>query len=177
MILRGKADIAIRNITEGDKTRLAELCNNRKIWDNLRDTIPFPYTEKDAEIFIQICKTQEPVTNFAIEYKGEFAGVIGLVIQDDVYRLSAEAGYWIGEPFWGKGIATEALTLLVNYAFGKLDLMRVYSNVFEYNKASCRVLEKVGFKLEGNFIKSVFKNGMLHNELRYGLVNEQKRKK
>ncbi len=159
--------ITIRPLTQLDKPVLANLANNRKIWNNLRDYIPFPYKISDAEAFINTTEQENPRSTFAIEYDGKFAGVIGLVIQKDVYRRSAEIGYWIGEPYWGKGIATKALALVTEYGFKKLDLIRIYSGVFEFNKASMRVLEKNGYELEGIFKNAVVKNGNVCNEHRY----------
>ena len=159
--------ITIRPLTQLDKPVLANLANNRKIWNNLRDYIPFPYKISDAEAFINTTEQQNPRSTFAIEYNGKFAGVIGLVIQKDVYRRSAEIGYWIGEPYWGKGIATKALALVTEYGFKKLDLIRIYSGVFEFNKASMRVLEKNGYELEGIFKNAVVKNDNVCNEHRF----------
>src|SRR5437763_13691048 len=99
-------DIILRKLTIKDKDSLALLANNKKIWDNLRDYLPFPYTENHAADFIDLVKDENPITTFAIDYQDQLCGVISLVKQQDVYRLSAEIGYWIGESFWNKGIAT-----------------------------------------------------------------------
>ncbi len=163
--------IRLRDFNELDQIRLAELCNNKKIWDNVRDLLPSPYTEQNALEFIRLCQQEAPTTTYAIEYKGELAGCIGLVKQTDVYRLGAELGYWIGELYWGLGIATRAVELITSYGFNKLGLVRIYSGVFEFNTASQRVLEKSGFKLEGVFKKSIIKNGQVHNELRYAKLS------
>lgn len=163
--------IRLRDFSDLDQVRLAELCNNKKIWDNVRDLLPSPYTEQNALEFIRLCQQEVPTSTFAIEYKGELAGCIGLVKQTDVYRLGAELGYWIGEPYWGLGIATRAVELITSYGFNKLGLIRIYSGVFEFNAASQRVLEKSGFKLEGIFEKSIIKNNKVHNELRYAKLN------
>ncbi|MEK7720666.1 MAG: GNAT family protein [Bacteroidota bacterium] len=163
--------IRLRDFSDLDQVRLAELCNNKKIWDNVRDLLPSPYTEENALEFIRLCQQEVPATTFAIEYKGELAGCIGLVKQTDVYRLGAELGYWIGEPYWGMGIATQAVELITSYGFNKLGLVRIYSGVFEFNSASQRVLEKSGFKLEGISEKSVIKNGEILNEYKYAKLN------
>ncbi|MFY0022190.1 GNAT family protein, partial [Acinetobacter baumannii] len=78
--------------------------------------------------------------------------------------MSAEIGYWLAEPFWGQGIATEAVRQLVEYTFYYFDIVRLYAEVFETNKASMRVLEKNGFYLEGVRRKAVFKNGLLMDD-------------
>jgi [ribosomal protein S5]-alanine N-acetyltransferase len=159
--------VRLRRLSHDDATVLARLADNRKIFDNLRDVFPSPYTEKDAEEFICYCMKEDPPLTFAIEYQGALAGVNGLILQKDIYRKTAEIGYWIGEPYWGSGIATSALNQLVDYAFGNLDLVRLHTGVFDYNKASRRVLEKCGFILEGIFKNSVFKNGKVYDEYRY----------
>jgi ribosomal-protein-alanine N-acetyltransferase len=166
-------DVALRRLVPADKTILAALADNRKIFDNLRDFFPHPYLEENAREFITRCQKEAPPVTFAVEYKGELTGVVGLVLQSDIYRLSAEIGYWIGEPYWGKGIATRAVKLITEYAFDKLKLVRIYSGVFHTNKASLRVLEKNGFSLEGVFKKSMIKNEKLLDEIRFGLVNPE----
>jgi [ribosomal protein S5]-alanine N-acetyltransferase len=162
--------VTLRVLQNTDAPILAQLANNKKIWDNLRDYIPYPYTQNDAEWFIGQCLQESPPLTFAIEYKGALCGVIGLVSQKDVYRKSAEIGYWIGEPFWNKGIATIAVKLISEYGFNELNLVRIFTAVFEYNPASMKVLEKNGYVREGVFKKSVIKNGELWNEHRYARI-------
>ena len=111
-----------------------------------------------------------PVTAFAIADSDEAVGGIGLTVLDDVNRRSAEVGFWLGEPFWGKGFVSGALHALTEYAFASLDLVRLQANVFEWNRASARVLEKCGFKLEGRSGKSATKDGRTIDELLYALV-------
>ncbi len=165
--------IKIRFLKLSDKAELAKLANNKRVWDNLRDYIPFPYEESDAEFFIDLTKKENPKQTFGIEYKGKLSGVIGLVIQKDVYKKSAEIGYWIGEPFWGNGIATKAVELITKYGFEKLDLNRIYTGVFEYNTASMKVLEKNGFEKEGTFKNAIFKNDKICDEHRFYKLNEK----
>ena len=165
-------NITLRPMQDSDKTVLSNLINNKKISDNLRDIVPFPYTEQDGEFFINMTKNENPVVTFAIEYKGDFCGVIGLVPQKDVYRKSAEIGYWIGEPYWNKGIATIAVKLVTEYGLNVLGFNRIHTGVFEYNKASMKVLEKNGFEKEGIFRKSVFKNGQFRDEHRYSIIRQ-----
>ena len=168
-----KEKIKIRPLKLSDKTELARLANNKKIWDNLRNYIPFPYKESDADFFINLTTEENPKQTFGIEYGGKLSGVIGLVIQKDVYKKSAEIGYWIGEPFWGNGIATKAVELITEYGFDKLDLNRIYTGVFEYNIASMKVLEKNGFDKEGIFKNAVFKNNKVCNEHRFYKLNKK----
>ncbi len=164
--------VKIRQFTVLDQSELARLANNKNVWDNLRDYIPFPYTEKDAESFIRLNLKENPQQNFGIAFDNELCGVIGLIPQKDVYRKSAEIGYWLGEPFWGKGIATEAVRQITEYGFARLGIIRIYSGVFDYNIASMKVLEKNGFKKEGIFRNAIIKNGKVFDEHRYYLLND-----
>lgn len=164
--------ITLRGFRSEDKTRMAELLNNKKIWDNVRDYLPHPYKVQDAEAFISICQQENPASTFAIEYQGAFVGVIGLVKQTDVHRLTAEIGYWVGEPYWGKGIAQKAVKKIVEYGFAELGLVRIHAGIFDFNKASQRVLEKCGFQLEGIFRKASIKNGVISDDYRYSIVKE-----
>ncbi len=173
MTILSKEEITLRPFRFDDTARLALLCNNKKIWDHVRDFLPHPYTEKDASEFIFLCQKETPQTTFAVDYHGELAGCIGLVPQNDVYRLGAELGYWIGEPFWSKGIATRAVELILDYGFLQLGLERIHSGVFAFNEASRRVLEKSGFKLEGIFERSIVKNGKMCDEYRYAKLKPQ----
>jgi ribosomal-protein-alanine N-acetyltransferase len=168
MLSEGK--ISLRSLKIDDKKILALLANNKNIFDNVRDHLPFPYKESDAEEFIQFVQKENPQSTFAIEYEGQFCGVCGLMLQTDVYRKTSEIGYWLGEPFWNKGIATAAVKLLTQYGFKQLDLVRIHTGVFEYNLASMKVLEKCGYEKDGIFKKSVLKNGSIWDEHRYSKV-------
>lgn len=159
--------IILRSLKDNDSTELALLANNKKIWDNLRDFMPFPYSIEDAVFFINMVKEEKPAMTFAIEFDGHLSGVIGLVAQKDVYRKTAEIGYWIGEPYWNKGIATAAVKLITEYGLDQLDYVRIHTGVFEYNIGSMKVLEKNGYKNDGIFEKAILKNGQIWNEHRF----------
>lgn len=169
-------ELRLRPFHWSDSKRLAELCNNKNIWIYLRDYIPYPYTDENAKDFINQCINEHPQFTFAIEFNGEFVGTIGLITQKDVYKLTAEIGYWIGEPYWKMGIATRAVKLITAYGFNNLGLVRIFTGVFDFNKGSQKVLEKAGFKLECIFENSVFKNDKICDEYRYGLINRNIRK-
>lgn len=164
--------IILRSLVDNDKDELARLANNKRIWDNVRDLMPHPYTTENADFFINLTKQEKTPMTFAIEYDGQLCGVIGLVAQQDVHRKTAEIGYWIGEPYWNKGIATEAVKLITDYGFNELDLVRIHTGVFEYNTSSMKVLEKCGYKKDGVFEKAVLKNGQLWNEHRFSKIKE-----
>jgi RimJ/RimL family protein N-acetyltransferase len=162
--------IILRPLNDSDSAELARLANNKKIWDNLRDFVPFPYTIDDAVFFINMAKEEKPVMTFAIELDRHLSGVIGLVGQKDIYRKTAEIGYWIGEPFWNNGIATVAVKLLTEYGFDQLDYVRIHTGVFEYNIGSMKVLEKNGYNKDGVFEKAILKNGQLWSEHRFSKI-------
>lgn len=162
--------IVLRPLNDKDKEDLVRLANNKKVWDNLRDIMPFPYTIDNASFFINMISQENPQMTFAIEFENQLCGVISLAPQQDIYKKTAEIGYWIGEPFWNKGIATTAVNLITEYGLGQLDLVRIHTGVFEYNTASMKVLEKCGYKKEGVFEKAVIKNGQVWNEHRYSKI-------
>lgn len=160
----------IRHWCEGDITALAKYANNRAIWCNLRDLFPHPYTEDDARDFIEIAGKQDSTTLFAIATPEEAIGGIGISLGSDVHRLTAELGYWLGEPYWGKGIMTETVRKFTNYVFEHFNLVRVYAEPYAYNAASARVLEKAGFEFEGRLRCSVIKEGKITDQLLYAKI-------
>jgi RimJ/RimL family protein N-acetyltransferase len=164
-------DVLLRPFEVNDASRMQQLANNMNVSRNLRDYFPHPYTLDDAHQFISKFLKQEPRTIFAIEYKGEYVGNVGLAKGDDVYRKTAEIGYFIGEPYWNLGIMTKAVELITEYGFKELGLLRIHTGIFEFNKASMRVLEKCGFQNEGVFRASIFKEGRIWDEYRYAKIN------
>lgn len=169
-MMRSQGSVSLRLLQNTDANTMALMANNIKIWNNVRNYFPHPYLEADANKFITFCHQQNPPLNFAITHDGNFCGVIGLVPLLDVYAQAAEMGYWIGEPFWGKGIVVKSIQLMVQYAFQQLHIIRLQSAVFEYNTASMRVLEKCGFTKEGIAKNAVLKNGKVYDEHRYALL-------
>ncbi|MBS1745588.1 MAG: GNAT family N-acetyltransferase [Bacteroidetes bacterium] len=158
------SDIHLRPWKKEDAAQLALIANNKKIWNNVRDSLPHPYTLKDAQNWIAHCKTQKPVMNFAVIYQSALTGSIGCVAKDDIYKKNMELGYFIGEAFWNNGIATEAVRILLNYIEKQFDVVRVYAEVYAHNKASMQVLRNNGFYLETIRRKNVFKNKELMDE-------------
>src|SRR4029450_1088740 len=153
------ASCKVRSWKRRDRDSLVHHANNRNVWINLRNRFPYPYTTADAENFFAIVVGREPETSFAIEVNGKAVGGVGFsLLEDEEYR-SAEIGYWLGEEFWGRGIATEVLIAVTEYAFSRFDLCRLYAHVFEWDVSSARVLEKAGYALEGRMRKSVTKDG------------------
>lgn len=172
-IIAKEDDVVLREFMDSDIPKMAAYANNKKVFDNVRDAFPHPYSLADAKSFINMTGSLDPKTIFAIEYKGEYVGNIGLHLASDVYRKSAEIGYFIGEPFWNKGIVTTAVCLITEWGFKNLDIVRIFTGVFEFNKASQKVLEKCGYTREAVFRKSVFKNGIYLNEVRYAKIKDE----
>ena len=160
----------VRSWRTSDAEPLARHANNRKIWINLRDAFPHPYTARDARDFIRSVVRRTPETLFAITVSDEPVGGIGFVLHQDVERVSAEIGYWLAEPFWGRGIATEALAAVTRYAIETHALTRIYAVPFAWNAASCRVLEKAGYVLEARLRNSAIKDGQLIDQMQYAYV-------
>lgn len=153
-------NIRLRPLQKSDNQAIAVLINNKKILDMLMDRIPFPYTLADADFFIDLKQEESPRSTFAIvDASDSIIGVISLELKSDIYRYQAEVGYWIGEPHWGKGVATNAIRLITDYGFNELGLMRIVACVFEGNTASMHVLRKNGYEQEAILKKSVFKHG------------------
>lgn len=171
-VITSNGEVVIREIENSDLQLLAKYANNPKVAINLRDAFPNPYALEDAIRFKEAIDKQNPKTIFAIEFKGEYVGNISLSPGTDVYRRSAEIGYFIGEPFWNMGIMSKAVDLITDWGFKTLDIVRIYTGIFEYNIASQRVLEKCGFKKEAIFRKSICKNNMIYDEIRYSKVKE-----
>ena len=159
----------VRSWRPKDRESLARHANNPRVAEYLRDLFPQPYTLDDAKQWIDLCLNNKPETNFAIAVEDEAVGGIGIILQTDNYRKNAEIGYWLGEPYWGRGIMTPVLNSMVKYVFQNFDLERIFAGIIQHNGASMRVLEKAGFVCEAVFKKSIYKNGKLYDEHIYSI--------
>ncbi len=151
----------VRSWRETDAESLARHANNVHVANWLRDAFPHPYSLADARAFLARARGADPKTVFAIAVDGEAVGGIGFTLHADVERVAAEIGYWLGEPYWRRGIMTEALRAVTEFAVKQHRLTRVYALPFEGNAASCRVLEKAGYVLEARLRKSAIKGGKI----------------
>jgi RimJ/RimL family protein N-acetyltransferase len=167
-----KANYTIRPWRMTDVPSLARAANNINVWQNLRDGFPHPYAEADGAAFIAMSNAADPVTNFAIEVDGSAVGGIGWVPRSDVERFSAEFGYWLAEPYWGRGIMSAAVRDFVDHLFEHTEIVRLYAGIFAFNAASGRVLEKTGFRRVGTLEKAAFKNGKFTDKVLYELVKQ-----
>ena len=160
---------SVRQWRKADLSSLVRHANNINIAKHLRDRFPHPYTEKDAKAFLKHAMADE--TNLAIEVGGEAVGAVGFVPGRDIERYSAEIGYWLGEELWGRGIATEALSLVTDHVFGELNYLRLFALPFAENAASVRVLEKAGYVREAVLRASSVKYGAVKDQALYARIN------
>lgn len=165
-------DCVIRSWKIEDAPELAAALNNKNIHDNLRDGLPFPYTESDAEYYISEMLNSDPDNTFAfaVTVNGKVVGSIGAFRGVNIHYRTAELGYYIAQTYWGRGIATKAVGQICRYVFENSDVIRIYAEPFSWNKASCRVLEKNGFELEGTLHSNAVKNGKITDMKMYALV-------
>lgn len=163
----------IRDFELSDAQSLVKYANNYEIFRRVKDNFPYPYTIKDAESWITVSRNTTEGFNYAIANDKELIGGIGVKFKDDVYRFSWELGYWLGEPFWGKGIVTEAVKAFTKYLFNNYNIRSITANVYEGNKASMKVLTKAGFKLDGVIRKAVFKEKLFKDLYIYSILREE----
>jgi RimJ/RimL family protein N-acetyltransferase len=165
-------DVKIRAWKMEDAHSLADAINNKKVQDNLRDGIPFPYSVSDAQMFISSILGAEKDGKYvwAITVDDMVIGSIGVYRKENIHRHTAEMGYYIAEPWWGKGIGTTAVKEVCSYIFNNTDIIRIFAEPFAYNIASCRILEKAGFTFEGTLRKNAVKNGKVIDMKMYALV-------
>jgi [ribosomal protein S5]-alanine N-acetyltransferase len=165
--------IILRPWSNADAADLAEIANNKKIADNLRDLFPYPYLVRDARKWLKmILPGNNPPRNFAITVDKHLVGSIGIVPKEDIYRKNVEIGYFLAEKYWGLGIAARAIKAATSYAFNEFDIVRVYAEPFADNIQSRRALEKAGFTLEANLKRNVIKNGIIKDSCIYSVLKE-----
>lgn len=163
---------SIRKWKLSDAKDLVVACSNKKVQDNLRDGLPYPYTEQDGVDFISamLAADENETFAFAITVDDKAVGSIGVFRQTNIHRQTAELGYYVAEEYWGKGIMTEAVKQICKYVFDNSDIIRIFAEPFAYNAASCRVLEKAGFQYEGTLRSNTVKNGKVIDMKMYSLL-------
>ncbi len=162
-------NFSLRPWTKNDLESLIKYANNPKISEMMSDKFIHPYTHGQGEKFIGFATKEKPYRILAIDVEGEAVGAIGIHPGTDIYCKNAELGYWLGEPFWGKGIMTKAVVEMVDYGFQNWDINRIYARPYGTNAGSQKVLEKAGFVLEAKLEKTIFKNGVYLDELIYAV--------
>ncbi len=167
-------NILLKKLELSDAKKFAKLANNKKIWQNMRDVFPYPYSVTDATDFISRTKESESSFVFGIFYNNELAGAVGLHRLNDINRFTVELGYWLGEPFWNKGIASIAVKKIIEFGFINLDINRIFASTLETNIASQKVLLKNNFIFEGISRKSAYKDGVFLDEHRFSLLENER---
>lgn len=164
----------IRPWRVGDGPSLARHANNPSVSRNMRDRFPHPYSLADAQTFIAASLSQDPQTVFAIAVDDAAVGGIGYTLHDDVERVAAEIGYWIGVDYWGRGIMSTAVAAFTRWVFDRHpELRRLYAVPMAWNRASARVLEKAGYRLEGRMRESAIKNGLIVDQFLYAILRDE----
>lgn len=165
----------IRKWELSDAADLAAALSNKKIQDNLRDGLPYPYTVQDGMDYISamLSADEEKTFAFAVTIDRKVIGSIGVFRQENIHRQTAELGYYIAEEYWGRGIMTEAIKQICKYVFGRSDIIRIYAEPFAYNTASCRALEKAGFQYEGTLRSNAVKNSEVIDMKMYSLLKTE----
>jgi [ribosomal protein S5]-alanine N-acetyltransferase len=160
----------IRPWRASDLDALVRNAHNRKIWLQVRDRFPHPYTHEIGRSWLATIATEQPRVTYAIDVDGEAAGGIGVMLGTDVERISAELGYWLGEPYWNRGIMSAAVLGFVDFAFDEYGLHRIFAVPFMTNTGSRRVLEKCGFDLEGVIRANALKDGKIMDSGLYAKI-------
>lgn len=157
-----------------DAKDLVKILSDKRILDNLRDGIPFPYTLQDGKEFIaSILQANENNTfAFAITIDNKVIGSITVFRQENIHNKTGELGYYLAREYWGKGIMTKAVNQICEYVFNNSDIIRIYAEPFAYNIGSCRVLEKAGFHYEGTLRKNAIKNGKILDMKMYSRLKD-----
>jgi len=166
------SDLILRPYQASDREALVKLADNPKVAHNLTNVFPNPYTPEDADAWLKLTADEERPLNFAIIWQGNFVGGAGLIPMTDVHCGTSRFGYWLGEPYWGKGLAARAAALLADYAFKEFKFIRLQAMVFARNPGSMKVLEKCGFQREGVMRCHVTKNGQVLDAVLYARLRE-----
>lgn len=153
--------LQLRPWQPGDHDSLVRYGNDRQVWRNMTDLFPHPYTDADAAHWLAVANDPGENIFLAIDLAGEAIGGIGIIALDGNSHHTGQVGYWVGQPHWGRGVATCAARALKAHAFACERFKRLEAVVFEWNPASMRVLENAGFVREGVHRKSVLKDGQL----------------
>ncbi|UFH53805.1 GNAT family N-acetyltransferase [Spirosoma sp. KNUC1025] len=165
----------LRPWREGDEESLVRQASNRRIWNNVRDFFPYPYTPRDASAWVRSNKSYQQPNNLAIDIDGKAVGNIGFTVKDDIYRYNAEIGYWLGEDYWGRGVMTQALPIMTTYIFKNFQVNRIFACVLEGNIGSMRVLETAGYRHEAIHQKAAVKNNQYLDEHIFAMLRSEYR--
>lgn len=163
-------EASLRTWELADLEPLVNAANNRAVWRNLTHLFPHPYRDEDARQWISACQDQDPPRDLAIDVGGSIVGACGIELGRGVGEFTGHLGYWLGEEYWNRGIATAVVASFLGYIWSTFEIQRLQAEVFAWNPASARVLERNGFELEGTRRKAISKDGQLIDEWMYVLM-------
>jgi len=173
LLATARDDVTLEPYSSAHRRALLRAADDERIAVNMSDAFPYPYTPEDADVWIAKCAAEDPPLSFAILVGEHLAGGVGCEPGTDIRSGTGDIGWWLNPEWWGRGIATVALSRFISYCFDDLDLHRVEAWVFVSNPASARVAEKAGLVLEGVARDGSRKRGNLIDLLRYGLARSQ----
>lgn len=153
-----------------DKAGLIAQANSRGVWRNMTHTFPHPYTPEDGDLWLAIGANPGASLQLAIEVEGSVAGGIGAIAGEGIFQATAQFGYWLGEDYWGRGIASAAARALADHIGAEGLFARLEAQVFEWNPASMRVLEKAGFARDAVLRCAATKDGRLIDTVLYSRI-------
>lgn len=165
--------LTLRPWCDADVATLPAHANNPAIAKNLTDAFPSPYTHDDAVAWIHVANSTPRMLALALELDGEAIGGITLTTGADVFRLTAEIGYWLSERFHGRGLVAEAVRGLVAFSFSTTELVRIWARPYAFNQASQRVLVKSGFTQEGVQRRAAVKRGEIVDLVVFALLKDE----
>ena len=166
--------VTLRGWNRDDVDALVDEANSRGVWRNMIHTFPHPYTHDDAVAWVDRCLDQSPEQDLVIAAEGRLIGVCGIQLGEGVSAFTGSVGYWLGEKHWGRGIASAAFAAFLEYVWETFPVQRLQAEVFSWNPASAKVLEKNGFTREGTRRKAIHKDGELIDEWFYSLLREDR---
>lgn len=150
--------VELINYNQDFSADFARIRNDKDVLSYAYDSVPFPFTEKDASEWISKQMNHNPPRRLLVIWNNQLVGEIGITLKEDIFRLNAEIGYFIGKAYWGNGIVTKAIALMTDYVFKNFEVIRINAGVMKPNKTSMRALEKNGFQLEIIRKQEVIKN-------------------
>jgi RimJ/RimL family protein N-acetyltransferase len=172
--------LEIRTPRLADGPAAVPLLNDREVARWI-PTVPVPYLRRDWTTFVRknvgrkVMRPEGQSFSRVIEMGGAMVGMIGL--RWDAKDRSANIGYWVGKPFRGRGIATEAARGLSSYAFGTLKAEKVWATVFRGNPGSPKVLAACGMRLEGCLRSHQVHRGRRVDVEYYGVLRSEWRRR